>query len=505
MLAFFALLAFILIVNPVGYIGGAWDDWQYLNAARCWVENGPCLPGDHWQGRWPVIAPLALSTGLLGESRFAVGLPYLLAFLALCFLITRIGNRLAGPPIGWMVATLLLAIPAATIKMYQPSVEPIELALLAGSTLALLHYGDRHDARPILLSGLLLGLAFQVRETALLAALPLALGALALKAPVRHIALAVTAFLLPLLVEMLVFGLQTGDPFHRRALSLGHTAVPSTELRGEVAEGPPLFNSQLIANWRHVPGFRVHWLVDGPLNLFLNGAGGLTLLLNLFILPLAWKRLTGHDRSVIKWTTLVGLYFLFGLVYALAIDPKPRMLLVPLLCSSLIFAIQVRALWRGGVRLAAATVVASVLLAGAFGIAVQREIRSIEPAIAKAIADHPGKIETDAETRRHLALVEGADRLLPLSSDAPELIVKVDIDCALWSERLLGGKLEVVRVYPMGLVKRLPGELASNICHYRYREPVSELTVSNAKDRPRDDYDPSRGFRMIRKRLRQGD
>ena len=62
-------LAFVGIVsiNPIGFIGGGWDDWQYLDAARCWRAHGPCLPHNHWQGRWPVIAPIALSTGLLAK------------------------------------------------------------------------------------------------------------------------------------------------------------------------------------------------------------------------------------------------------------------------------------------------------------------------------------------------------------------------------------------------------------------------------------------------------
>ena len=66
-------LALILIINPVGFLGGGLDDWHYLNAARCWAAHGPCLPQDHWQGRWPVVAPIGASIFLLGENRFSVG------------------------------------------------------------------------------------------------------------------------------------------------------------------------------------------------------------------------------------------------------------------------------------------------------------------------------------------------------------------------------------------------------------------------------------------------
>jgi hypothetical protein len=96
MVAIVGALALILIVNPVGFVGGGWDDWQYLNAARCWVQHGPCLPTDHWQGRWPIIAPLAAVIALLGESRFSVGLPSLAYSIGSLVLLAWLGNRLAG-------------------------------------------------------------------------------------------------------------------------------------------------------------------------------------------------------------------------------------------------------------------------------------------------------------------------------------------------------------------------------------------------------------------------
>src|SRR3989337_1984831 len=77
--ALLAALLLVIAIAPIGFIGGVWDDWRYLNAARCWREFGPCLPQDHWQGRWPVIAPLALITGLFGESRISVSISPLIA------------------------------------------------------------------------------------------------------------------------------------------------------------------------------------------------------------------------------------------------------------------------------------------------------------------------------------------------------------------------------------------------------------------------------------------
>ena len=125
LLALFAAIAAVLLINPVGYIGGGLDDWQYLNAARCWREFGPCLPHDHWQARWPVIAPIAGFTALFGESRATVGAMPLLESIACLLLLAAVGNRLFGRPVGWAAALMMLATPVFAIQLLQPSVEAV--------------------------------------------------------------------------------------------------------------------------------------------------------------------------------------------------------------------------------------------------------------------------------------------------------------------------------------------------------------------------------------------
>lgn len=62
----------LLLVNPIGHLGGGWDDWQYLDASRCLILRGPCQPRTHWEGRWPVLVPIAAIVSLFGESRTGV-------------------------------------------------------------------------------------------------------------------------------------------------------------------------------------------------------------------------------------------------------------------------------------------------------------------------------------------------------------------------------------------------------------------------------------------------
>jgi hypothetical protein len=167
-----ATLALILLLNPVGFVGGGWDDWQYLNAARCWAKHGPCLPHDHWQGRWPVIAPIAAMISLFGESRLTIGLPSLAYALGCLFLMARLGNRLAGSPAGYAAALLLLVIPIFGAELLGPNAEFPELLFLLSAANFILAFAKRNSPWLAFAAGVSWSLAFQVRETAI-AALPL--------------------------------------------------------------------------------------------------------------------------------------------------------------------------------------------------------------------------------------------------------------------------------------------------------------------------------------------
>ena len=138
MVAAAAILLAYTLINPVGFLGGGMDDWQYLNAARCWVAHGPCLPYDHWQARWPLVAPLALAIRLIGENRFSVGLPSLIATIACLPPLAMIGNRLFAPPVGFGAMLIFLLVPSVAVELTDPNVEIIEFALLAWGFLALM-------------------------------------------------------------------------------------------------------------------------------------------------------------------------------------------------------------------------------------------------------------------------------------------------------------------------------------------------------------------------------
>jgi len=133
----------------------------------------------------------------------------------------------------------------------------------------------------------------------------------------------------PLLVETLFYWSATGDPLRSWRLSLAHGGVPTGELApGVDIHRSPLFNVDFIDHWRPASGIELHWTVDALLNLMANGATFI-LPVTLVLLLLQRRRLgsAAAGGRLIGWLMLAGAFHFAVLVYALAIDPKPRMFL----------------------------------------------------------------------------------------------------------------------------------------------------------------------------------
>lgn len=481
-----ATLILILLVNPVGFVGGGWDDWQYLNAARCWAERGPCLPQDHWQGRWPVIAPIAALISLFGESRATIGLPSLAYALGCMFLLARLGNRVAGEPTGYAAALILLAMPIFGVELLGPNAELPELFFLLLAANCVLGYAERNRAWLAFAAGLSWSLAFQVRETAI-AALPLlAIAAwLLARRDIRALTAAAAGCLVPFLAELVAYYAATGDPLWRRHLAIAHTEVPSTELVGSVDHSqPPFLNPDYIAAWKHQPGIHVHWAVDGLVNLTANVMAGLGIPFTLVLTALFWRRLEAGERRIAGWAIAGGTYWACFLIYVLAIDPKPRMMFVPVALTALALGIVLRRLSRTGSRPLAVATLSTCWLAGMTSIILHPQVRTSEGFAAKWAAQYPGAIETDETTRRHLAIVQSSAGFSGLAANRPMLAIKVDVDCRKWADGNLPGKLELVDRSPFSLMDRFAPGHGGNLCLFRYAAPVASEKLLSAQSAP---------------------
>jgi hypothetical protein len=369
----------LIVIRPVGFAGGSADDARYLEAAFCWIENGPCFPETHWSARWPVVAPLALSVRLFGATHFSVGIASFLFSLGCLALLKIIGDRIYGR--GLQAVLIFAAVPAFAINAFRPSVEPIELFFALGCFAGILW-------RKPFIAGLALGLAIQTRETAVVLT-PFA-GLLLWRLDKRGIPFALLGLSGPALIEFATFWLQTGDPLYRRKLSVAHTLIGTTELAGGIGKGLPFFNASNIAHWRLEPGIHIHWLIDGPLNLLFNVKTGFLFLATPFLLSLFRKQ---HGWTIFTVAALVVLC----LVYGLAINPKARMFMVPLaLCALLVASMPARP-----VTIAVLCVTG---FASAYSIITEHRMTDREATARKWAAEYPGKIGIEPTVREMFVL-----------------------------------------------------------------------------------------------------
>ena len=422
-----ACALFLYWLNPVGYVGGGGDDWQYLSASICWAASGPCLPHDHWWARWPLVAPMAASIAALGDSRAALALVPLLWSCAVLLLFARIVERLAGRAAALAAGAVLLLTPAFAIQLARPNIDHVELAFLLVALLGWIEAVRTGRRSWALLLGFGLAVAVLARETS--AVFVAAAGIAFLRTPMaekRVLVWAAPAFALPVAAEMLAYLVATGDPFYRLRLAFGHTRIPSAELASWVdTSRSPLFNAEFIAGWRAANGIEAHWTVKPLLNLVTHANIGMTLI-GAAALSIAAPR---PDAERAQRRTLLALIAIAGgaslvFIYALGIDPKPRMFLPLAAAAAAAAGIAAVALWRSGSRIVPLAA-GLFLLPPAFVsfLAVPANAQA-ERAAAEWLAAAPGAVTVNETTRRYLALVPGV-RGLPVDDDARPLRLAV--------------------------------------------------------------------------------
>jgi hypothetical protein len=274
-----------------------------------------------------------------------------------------------------------------------------------------------------------------------------------------------------------IFALATGDPLFRRKVSIGHAMLVSSELMGPTTPGKmPFFNTNYIMNWRHEPGLKVHWAVDGLVNLFVNLKVGISVIAATALYFFGPLFLSRADRRKMLFLLLFALAYCLILTYALAVDPKARMMLVPFCatCSALAIAssrlIQIERTPIVIAIIAAAAIIALVVL-----LPFRSTIKPDEAA-RRWISQYPGRIEIDANSRRHLTLLPAARVLPNLQSDKPYWIYHSVSSCNQFvlASGLPPDSIEVADGIAISRMARFNPRWAPAICLFRYRKPLTE-------------------------------
>ena len=419
--------AAVVLLNPIGFRGGGGDDFQYLEFARCWVANGPCLPIDHWDTRLPLILPMAASLKLFGESRWALSLAPLVYALAALILFHAVVKRLFGAVVALVGGLLLLTAPVFAATILQPNGDVPELAFqLAAVLLALRACADGRQAS-FVATGIAAAIAVAMRETSLafVGVLVLAMAYYCPRGPALRWFLSGLA--VPLAVECLGYALATGDPFYRFRLALDHNLIRSSELRRTVdIHADPLFNPAFIAGWKPAAGIDWHWTINPIVNLLGGLQAGPVYLAAIVLAIFAGRELR---QRLAPWAAGALLVFL-ALTYGLAVDPKARMFLLPLAAAAMAAAACFYAAPRRW-RWFAALPVAAAIASGLWVTARTPNMASAERAAPALLARAPGPVAIDGWTRATLTLVPQIAHAPRVPTTAPYRLALTLGDCRL--------------------------------------------------------------------------
>jgi 4-amino-4-deoxy-L-arabinose transferase-like glycosyltransferase len=347
-------------------------------------------------------------------------------------LFVRLVERQFGRREALIGGLAFAATPVIGERLLEINIDTAELLLLLGAAtcLEIAHRTGRRWLFP--LAGALIGVAILCRPTQL-ALLPIFAAAFWFVPDWRGRAPAFVAGLLaPILTEAAVYAIWAGDALFPWKLSMAHTRIPSTELEATVnLAQSPLFNIAYIDGWKPSMGLSVHWTVDGLLNLLIHPGIGLSIVAALMLIGLDHRRLLSPDPRAKLLLFLIGasMAFFGALVYAFAIDPKPRMFLPVLAVACAAFG------YLGAERLRTRDkllVVACLSLLAVKGVVASWDRLRVDPVAATAaewVRAEPGAIAATPFAAAILTLTPEV-RNLPVGRDArPKLLVLGATDC----------------------------------------------------------------------------
>ncbi|MCA1653878.1 MAG: ArnT family glycosyltransferase [Sphingomicrobium sp.] len=364
------LVAFaVAAATRVVYLGGGADDVKYIRAAQCVADHLWCVPDDHWARRFPLVLPLALVIRLSGTTLATLWIVPALYSVAVVALFVTIVSRQFDGTRGMLAGLAFVLTPAIGMRFVSVGIDLPEFAFLLGATYFLQRWVSRCDSPSAGAMGLCLGFAVACRPTMLAAVLILGIGFLALGGR-RHTVQAAAFFLLPLLIELLVYA-AVGDPLRPWRLSLAHATIPSDFLTGVDLHESPILNVHFIQNWEPAAGVKAHWAVQGLLNYLISMEVWFT---HLFAVTMAVFAIRNPaDRAEIR---IIGLLLLLGLLhfalltYVFSIDPRPRMFMPLIAVECVAIGVFATRTFSGAERLVAPALFAlqvAVLIPAAFG------------------------------------------------------------------------------------------------------------------------------------------
>lgn len=421
LLAFIALVLFILSYH--GWIGyrGYHDDNFVIRAARGWQETFPYLGDTHWELRHTLVLPVALSFWLFGENDLSFILPVLIANAG-CILITYFAVLNTVGRVAAVLCCLLLAtFPVLTLTSTTAYPDVIEaFFVVVAFWLLFFHLNDDSRKSLLLIVGVAAALAFMTRESAAAVVFFVGLLFLAGYGTSRMSYFIIGAgFVAVIGMEWFYYFVQDGNPLYRVAVSLHHGKYNMADV----------FNEQSIAAIKQLqtespvlrPGrgyepvglIHLHWLIDPYLSFFSNHEYGLVF----FLATPAWiwlclsKAVSPATRRMARLLGLLAICWLIVSIYVLALRPHPRYFLVVAYGAAVTLGLWFAHLIAQRHTYLAAVAIAGVLMVNVLAIDLQSERLLGERLLAEQARTQGEAIYADGLSARNASFFLSKDGL----------------------------------------------------------------------------------------------
>lgn len=360
-------------IRPVGFYGDGYDDERYVRAAVNWLQAFPYLGSLHWDLRHPFNLLLAAGFYLFGVNQEVIVTVCYAVDFALLVLNFAAMRLILGRELAILSSILLFSAPL--IAAGTVGVEPLELLFSSTSFWALWVAAKTNNRFWMVISGLCLGLAWEIRETAAFLILLYALSWLFFPVVSRKdYALLVAAACVPVALELAFYYAFAHDLLYRIHVDANHIHVSSAHMVGRVSEEKlPFLNLRVMQSWLpyddFMPGF---WLTYPYQALFADPFIGLMPIVALGGVTV-WLR-SGNPRLNSPLAMLaIGAVLSFVVpTYILVLRPDARYYVFAILAAATFAAVAILHLWRTRHYGAAVMLACAILVADCFGLQLER-------------------------------------------------------------------------------------------------------------------------------------
>jgi 4-amino-4-deoxy-L-arabinose transferase-like glycosyltransferase len=323
-----AIAVFAARVGWTGYIES--DDQYYASAAVGWMTKFPYAATDHWGLRHTIVLPIAASFALGGVNETALILPTTCYYLVLVVLTFLALSRLYSAAVAFWAAALVALTPLFSLNASIVLTDLTELFFVTSSFWAFYAAIQRGGAPGLLLlSGVLTGLAWITRETAVaLVGFYVILFLFGVGMPRMRYFWMALSFIAILAADTLYLWSMTDDWLYRYHVSLRGIAVDNPShypgpVRRDLIEAPRLVKPFVI--------------------LFLNHQFGLV---NILAIPAAiWlgvsRSIDPGSRALAQLLSLLAVIWFVVLSYGFLglLWSQPRYLSVTAYCADILIAL----------------------------------------------------------------------------------------------------------------------------------------------------------------------